>query len=115
HARPGSRSELPRDVRRLGGCGPLLVSPHRILVRKEIGLRRRKKSVHRQPDWRFWLHPRRAADLRPVRHGGLPKDCRVAGAAQGRDDLWDGFTDYAAAVRWRDWKIGADPVVRLAA
>ena len=74
HARARPRLELPRDVRRLGGRRPLLVSADRLLVREEVRLRRRQEGVHRQPHRRLRLHPRRAARVRPLRHARFPAD-----------------------------------------
>ena len=72
HARARARRELPGDVRRLGGRRPLLVPADRLLVSEEVGGRRRQEGVHRQPHRRLRLRPRRAADLRAVRHARLP-------------------------------------------
>ena len=64
--------ELPGDVRRLGRGRPLLVPADRLLVPQAVGRRRRQESVHRQPHRRLRLHPGDAADLRDLRHAGLP-------------------------------------------
>ncbi len=49
-ADPGPREQLPADVRRLGGRGPLLLSPDRLLHRKEERRRCRQEGLRRQPD-----------------------------------------------------------------
>ena len=72
HARARPRRELPRDVRRLGGRRPLLVSAHRLLVSEEVGVRRRQEGLHRQPDRRLRVHPGRPAPVRALRHGRFP-------------------------------------------
>ena len=43
------------------GRGALLVPAHRLLVREEERGRRRQEGVHRQPDRRLGLHPRRSS------------------------------------------------------
>ena len=46
HARPGK--QLPGDVRGLGRRRALFVPADRVLVREEVGERRRKEGVHHQ-------------------------------------------------------------------
>ena len=84
HARARARLELPGDVRRLGRRRPVLVPADRLLVSEEIGVGRRQEGVHRQPHRRLRLHPRRAAAVRPLRHGRFSGDRARASRRSGR-------------------------------
>ena len=77
HAGPRARRELPRDVRRVGRRGPLLVPADRLLLREEVGVRRRQEGVHRQPHRRLRVRAGRADALREVRHASTSRRSRT--------------------------------------
>ena len=68
HAHAGARRELPRDVRRLGGRGALLLPADRLLVHEEERVGRRQEGVHRQPDRRLGLPAGRVPGVLHLRH-----------------------------------------------
>src|SRR5499427_5982509 len=73
HAHLGDGRRLPPPLRGLGGGGPLLLSPHRVLVSEAVGHRRGQEGLHRQPRGRLRLRPRRHAHLDDLRHADLPR------------------------------------------
>ncbi len=77
-ARPGR--ELPAALRRLGRRGPLLVPPHRLLLRQGVRRRRRQEGLRREPHRRLRLPARDVRRLHRVRLAQLHRGLR-----QGRD------------------------------
>ncbi len=108
-----ARQHLPDDVRRLGGRGPLLVSAHRLLVRKEECVGCRQESVYRQPDRRLGLRARRVSDLLHVRHARLPRRRPRRVHDAGRNAVRRPLAHLPAALRRRHRKERADSPVCL--
>ena len=98
----------------VGLCSYLLIG---FWFTQAVGGRRRQEGVHRQPHRRLRLRPRHAADLRDVRHAGLPAGGGGGvDAARSRTAAMGVMTDRdAAAVPRRHRQVRADSALRLAA
>ena len=115
HARARAGQQLPDHVRRLGRRGPVLVPAHRLLVREEERVGRRKESLHRQPGGRLGLRARCLPGLLHLRHARFPC-CRERGRCDaGRGGVRRHLPDLPAPLHRRDRQERADSVVCLAA
>ncbi len=66
HAHPGGREQFPAHVRGVGRGRPVLVSPDRVLLRKEICIRRWQESIRREPDRGLRVSHRNVPDIHYV-------------------------------------------------
>ena len=96
----------------VGLCSYLLIG---FWYQKKSAVRRRQEGVHRQPHRRLRVHPRRAADLRAVRHARLPGGGAQRSPRSRPRRRSARLAHHAAAVRRRDRQVGADSALRLAA
>src|SRR5207247_10573066 len=80
-AHAGPCGQLPPDVPRLGSGGPLLLSPHRILVRAPRRRGGGEEGLRREPDRRLGIPPRDLPHLRHLRQRGLRYGLPPAAAA----------------------------------
>ncbi len=81
HVDPGAGQQLPSALRRLGGRGPRLVPADRLLLQERLRLRRREKSLHRQPHRRLRLPAGDVPSRRPLRQSQLHRHLRHHHAA----------------------------------
>ena len=116
HAPAGPGGQPAGDVRRVGGCGRLLLLPGGLLVPAGVGGLGGQEGLHLQPHRRRRVPCRHLLDLREDRDGAVReragrRHLRAALAPRRRH----GHGRRAAAVPGRHREVGPDPAVQLAA
>ena len=111
-AHPGHGRQLPPHVRGVGGCGPLQLPTHRILVRAARAVLRGEEGLRHEPDRGLGLHDRHHHDLPRLRLDELPGRLQTCRGERPRAERT--HAHLPRALFRRDRKVGTAPALLVA-